>query len=95
MAAPRSRSSNNRIVLALAGFIGVTSALPFVLYERQRRLTGNLYASDKALSPNQVMRGPYVNTGSKDAGPDPDWDHATGRYKGRSPPPSDRVQPPS
>ena len=24
----------------------------------------------KALSDNQIMRGPYVNTGSKDIGPD-------------------------
>lgn len=26
--------------------------------------------ADKALSDNQIMRGPYVNTGSKDIGPD-------------------------
>ncbi len=26
--------------------------------------------ADKALSNNQIMRGPYVNTGSKDIGPD-------------------------
>ena len=26
--------------------------------------------ADQALSNNQIMRGPYVNTGSKDIGPD-------------------------
>ena len=44
----------------------------------------NLAGSDKALSGSQIMRGPYVNTGSKDVGPDPDWDVKKGTYKGQS-----------
>ncbi|KAG8469496.1 hypothetical protein KFE25_005951 [Diacronema lutheri] len=92
MAPPRPPSrSNSRVVGGLALFLGVSSMLPFYLHDRQRRLAGNLYSRDKPLSGNQIMRGPYINTGSKDVGPDPDWDHSTGRYKGRAPPPSDRV----
>jgi hypothetical protein len=31
------------------------------------------------------MRGPYMNSGSKDVGPDPNWDMKKGTYKGRVP----------
>jgi hypothetical protein len=83
---PPRPSGNNRTVLGgLVVFLGLASMLPFYLHDRQRRLTGNLYASDKPLSGNQIMRGPYINTGSKDVGPDPNWDHATGRCA-RTPP---------
>lgn len=44
----------------------------------------NLTRQDKPLSGHQIMRGAYLNTGSRDAGPDPDWDMATGTYKGKS-----------
>lgn len=71
--------SNATILGGLALFLGLSSMLPFYLHDRQRRLAGNLYARDKPLSGNQIMRGPYINTGSKDVGPDPNWDHATGR----------------
>jgi hypothetical protein len=42
----------------------------------------NLYASDKPLTGSEVMRGPYMNVGSQDAGRDPDWDFARGVRKG-------------
>jgi len=32
-----------------------------------------------------VRRGVYLNTGSKDVGPDPDWNFRNGTYKGKSP----------
>jgi hypothetical protein len=34
------------------------------------RSAGPIQHADQALSNNQIMRGPYVNTGSKDIGPD-------------------------
>ncbi|KAJ1638460.1 hypothetical protein T492DRAFT_1139924 [Pavlovales sp. CCMP2436] len=88
---PRPPVSHRYVAVPLAVFLGGASYLPFYLHDRQTKLTGNLYARDQPLSGNQIMRGPYINTGSKDAGPDPDWDHKTGRYKGKKPPPSDRV----
>jgi len=30
-----------------------------------------------------VRRGPYLNTGSRDVGADPDWDAASHTYHGR------------
>lgn len=76
---PRPPGNNRAVLGGLVVFLGLASMMPFYLHDRQRRLTGNLYASDKPLSGNQIMRGPYINTGSKDVGPDPNWDHATGR----------------
>lgn len=76
------------VLAGLCAFVGITAYLPFYLHERQQRLTGNLYASDKPLSRNQSMRGPFINSGSRDVGPDPDWDHTTGTCGGA---PSGRV----
>ena len=62
-------------VIGLLAFVGFMSALPILLSERHKRLTGGvpMIASDVPLTPAQVRRGPYLNTGSKDAGADPDW----------------------
>lgn len=38
---------------------------------------------EKAAAGQVLVRGAYVNTGSKDTGPDPDWDPVTHSYKGR------------
>ena len=43
----------------------------------------NLSASPDGLGPTEVMRGGYMNSGSKDIGPDPDWDHKTGTWHGK------------
>jgi hypothetical protein len=47
-----------------------------------RRDDVNLTAQATPLQPSQVMRGAYLNTGSQDAGADPDW--KDGKYIGRS-----------
>lgn len=62
-------------VIGLVAFVGFMAALPILISERHKRLTGGvpMIASDKPLTPAQVRRGPYLNTGSKDAGADPDW----------------------
>ncbi|KAL3898496.1 MAG: hypothetical protein SGPRY_012829, partial [Prymnesium sp.] len=46
---------------------------------------GTMYAIDSPLTAGQVRRGSYLNTGSKDVGPDKDWDHRAGLYKGEPP----------
>jgi hypothetical protein len=51
---------------------------------RHRGADHNLTKSDKPLVGSQIMRGAYLNTGSHDAGLDPDWDLKTGTYRGRS-----------
>ena len=62
-------------VIGLFAFVGFMGALPILLSERHKRLTGGvpMIANEDPLTPAQVRRGPYLNTGSKDAGADPDW----------------------
>ncbi len=74
------------LLIGLCGFTGIMAAVPFMLERRQRRLNqGGLWASDDTLSAAQVRRGAYLNTGSRDAGPDRDWDHEKFLYKGKRP----------
>lgn len=47
------------------------------------RQRDNLHTTNKALNATQVRRGPYLNTGSRDVGADPDWDAASHTYHGR------------
>ena len=75
------------LVLGLVGFTSLMAAVPLLLQQRHRRLTSNvpMVASERPLSSGEVRRGVYLNTGSKDVGPDPDWDMKTGLYKGKKP----------
>ena len=41
-----------------------------------------MITSEKPLTATQVRRGTYINTGSKDVGPDPDWNAKENTYKG-------------
>ena len=41
---------------------------------------GNLNEKDDALTAAQIRRGAFLNSGSKDAGKDPNWDFKTGTY---------------
>jgi hypothetical protein len=45
---------------------------------------GKVLITDQNALPGQVViRGAYVNSGSRDAGPDPDWDMKSHSWKGR------------
>ena len=59
---------------ALAGALVIfgcgCAALPFLL---ARAAPTNLYAKEGPLSGSAVSRGPFLNSGSRDAGKDPDW----------------------
>ncbi|KAL3683179.1 hypothetical protein R1sor_001201 [Riccia sorocarpa] len=59
-------SRNAATALGLAAFAGCGLAFPFFL----RRNTAPIIDASKALPPQAIMRGPYVNTGSRDVGPD-------------------------
>lgn len=58
-----------------------TFALAPMWFKKRHEYT-NFTVRDKALSGNQIMRGPFLNTGSKDAGRDPDW--VNGVYVGKA-----------
>ena len=74
-------------VFGLVAFVGIMGAVPILLQQRHKRMTAGvpMIQQEKPLTPAQVRRGPYLNTGSKDAGADPDWDMKAGLYKGRRP----------
>ena len=78
---PRSSNkSNNKKAYALIGcvtFTAMAAALPYYA----TKWIGNLNAKDDPLTPAQVRRGAFNNSGSKDVGKDPQWDFQTGRYK--------------
>jgi hypothetical protein len=81
VAAERKTSWRRIASLAVAcGIVGLFGAAPAFFKDRNKEL----WSSDDALSGSQIQRGMYLNTGSRDIGPDPDWDLKTGTYRGRS-----------
>jgi hypothetical protein len=77
--------SNTPLLLGLVAFTGFMCTVPFFFWRRQMQLQGPMWKSDDKLSTGQVRRGAYLNTGSRDAGPDRDWDHDKFLYKGKAP----------
>jgi len=73
----RNRALGAALVVAIAG-IGLVP-----LAVKRFRGDRSLFASDQPLTGSQNMRGNYMNTSSKDVGPDPDYEFATGEWKGR------------
>ncbi|KAJ8600673.1 hypothetical protein CTAYLR_007443 [Chrysophaeum taylorii] len=63
-------------LVAVVGFAGVMGALPFVIAKRATPLVNK----EGPLTGSQVQRGQFMNSGSKDVGPDPDWDRDTMTY---------------
>lgn len=74
------KSYRNALYGTVLAAMGITFAvLPFVYGQKSQH---NLTTQPEPLTGAQIMRGPYMNTGSKDAGADPDW--VEGRYVGKS-----------
>ncbi|EEY52910.1 uncharacterized protein PITG_19672 [Phytophthora infestans T30-4] len=63
-------------LVVAAGFFSI----PFVAHYTKG---ANLTAQEKPLNASQIRRGAYANSGSRDAGADPDWDLSTGTYHDR------------
>ena len=82
---PPPKPRNWPLVVGLLSFTGFMCAVPLLLQKRHRRLTQGvpMAEQDRNLTGAEVRRGAYLNTGSRDAGPDPDWDK--GLYKGAPP----------
>ncbi len=70
------------IFLAASALLGLTFGLLPFYFSQQHKTVNNLTLQEKPLTGSQIMRGAYNNTGSKDAGKDPDW--VDGRYMGKS-----------
>ena len=74
--------SNRALAAGLSLAVAAAASFPFV-YTRFFAGSKNLTLSDAPLQGQNVMRGAYINTGSKDVGRDPDWDPATNSWRGR------------
>mmetsp|Transcript_8350 Transcript_8350/g.14789 ORF Transcript_8350/g.14789 Transcript_8350/m.14789 type:complete len:93 (-) Transcript_8350:224-502(-) len=77
-----ARGKNVAVAVGLVGFVGACASVPYFLTLRMKNIT-NLQQQEDSLSGSQVMRGAYVNTGSRDAGVDPDWNFASRSWEGK------------
>lgn len=64
------------LVLGCTTFIGFGASLPYWATQT----IGNLTERDEALTAAQVRRGAFMNSGTQDAGKDPNWDWKNGTY---------------
>ncbi len=78
------RTRNRLYVGGLGIMVTLFGLTPLML--KYRNEGHNLTTQDKPLTGSQIMRGAYLNTGSRDAGADPDWDN--GKYIGAKKTPS-------
>ena len=67
------------LFVLVLGFAGVPL---FISHRRYVEGTPSLTTQSKPLVGHQLMRGAYNNHGSKDVGPDPDWNGSTKTWKG-------------
>eukprot|EP01083_Nonionella_stella_P092906 260219_1 len=66
--------TNIRTLVGCTAFVGVTASIPFIAMQ----WIGPLNEKDDILSAAQIRRGAFNNSGSRDAGKDPNWDFKTG-----------------
>jgi len=79
-AAGMAEEQKKRLQWVLAGCVAFTAtAASFPLISTW--WISNLNAKDDALTPAQVRRGAFNNSGTKDVGRDTNWDFAKGEYK--------------
>ena len=77
-----ARRRNWLVAGGLVAFAGGMAAFPFAY--KTYVLKYNLNFADKPLAGQNIVRGAYLNSGSKDIGVDPDWDPKTGTWRGRA-----------
>ncbi|KAJ8768169.1 hypothetical protein K2173_021109 [Erythroxylum novogranatense] len=63
-----SKRRNAIVATGLVAFAAAGLAFPFYIASSKR---GPVIDSSKPLPPQATFRGPYINTGSRDIGPDP------------------------
>eukprot|EP00934_Nitzschia_sp_Nitz4_P000448 Nitzschia sp. Nitz4//scaffold37_size175936//37136//37567//NITZ4_002031-RA/size175936-processed-gene-0.176-mRNA-1//1//CDS//3329549743//448//frame0 len=73
---PHQQQKPYAIALACVAFVGFGCYLPYWATQT----IGNLTDRDDALTAAQVRRGAFMNSGSHDAGKDPNWDWKNGTY---------------
>ena len=76
----RVSTRNAASAAALLLLVGAFASAPMII--KARHGGKNLTTQSQPLTGSQTMRGAYMNTGSQDAGADPNW--VGGRYVGKS-----------
>mmetsp|Transcript_20134 Transcript_20134/g.36325 ORF Transcript_20134/g.36325 Transcript_20134/m.36325 type:complete len:88 (-) Transcript_20134:76-339(-) len=71
---------NKTTGLIVGGCVVMVALVPVAIRQLQ---TDRMIDSDDPLTGSQVQRGPFLNTGSKDVGRDPEWDLKQGKYMGK------------
>ncbi|ETV73847.1 hypothetical protein H257_11511 [Aphanomyces astaci] len=83
--AQRTLKSRRESSLLIGGFVllgGLAMySLPYFIVKGKQGQ--NTLAKEGPLSKTEVRRGAFLNSGSKDIGPDPDWSFVTNSYQGR------------
>eukprot|EP00621_Florenciella_sp_RCC1693_P014494 CAMPEP_0182528398 /NCGR_PEP_ID=MMETSP1323-20130603/4488_1 /TAXON_ID=236787 /ORGANISM="Florenciella parvula, Strain RCC1693" /LENGTH=100 /DNA_ID=CAMNT_0024737511 /DNA_START=1 /DNA_END=303 /DNA_ORIENTATION=+ len=79
-AAAAAAKRNRTTGLVVGGCVIVVGMVPLLIRQFQ---TERMIDSEQPLTGSQVQRGPFLNTGSKDVGRDPEWDLKQGRYTGK------------
>lgn len=64
-----SRTRNAIVATGLVAFAAAGLAFPFYMASRSSKMNP-VIDSSKPLPPQATFRGPYINTGSRDVGPD-------------------------
>jgi len=64
------------LVVGCTAFVGFGASLPYWATQT----IGNLTDREEPLTAAQVRRGAFLNSGTHDAGKDPNWDWKNGRY---------------
>lgn len=64
------------LVVGCTAFVGFGASLPYWATQT----IGNLTDRDEPLTAAQVRRGAFLNSGTHDAGKDPNWDWKNGQY---------------
>ena len=64
------------LVVGCTAFVGFGCSLPYFASQT----IGNLTDRDEPLTAAQVRRGAFLNSGTHDAGKDPNWDWKNGQY---------------
>ena len=67
---PARAARQRRILWALGAFAGFGFLFPFYLYMQN---TSHHYTGSAPLTPAQRIRGAYINSSTRDIGPDPNW----------------------
>ena len=73
-----NKSKNLKTAIGLIGLFGFFASVPLMSHYRNQSLNHNFISNTRKNSGNEIQRGTFLNSGSKDIGPDENWKN--GRY---------------